>query len=501
MPVLAICPHCYKTINVERTAKLACPDCGEEFGFAELQKNKLLVDPRVEARELSSAKNHFVNADFAGAYGHFKKALAANLNSYTAQYFVALCDIYLHETNKSFDVMNGIVSMTRNALTVMSRSNAPVADKLTFIKAMLSDVKIIVTRRLASRDKLFDSDIEAYRKVSIADLEKLLELFKIDRELIMSFAPEVTAALVELVECAVKTCYKAVQTVEKDGELFSPNDEIYKKLLSLCNDYCFFGHSLDSKFDGNNFSPDFKPNYAFNEKVLARMDKFDEANKPYEKKRLIGFISEYENMLADCETALRFTYLNCYRSMCSRQNKQHAKLFFDGLKLVYRLLFPRVVMNDKKLVEVRFGKFVDIVDWCDILTRFLVDSYEIDNSIADRLHDFYEKLYEIIDMYVVPDIERIEKAHKKLQNARDAELEIYRKVLFDAACCCAPALKKYVDFSVGKDKTRAKIVKVCKMASEDFLMLSEFKIGEIEQSNFYRPILQISTALLDEEQE
>ena len=143
------------------------------------------------------------------------------------------------------------------------------------------------------------------------------------------------------------------------------------------------------------------------------MDKFDEANKPYEKKRLIGFISEYENMLADCETALRFTYLNCYRSMCSRQNKQHAKLFFDGLKLVYRLLFPRVVMNDKKLVEVRFGKFVDIVDWCDILTRFLVDSYEIDNSIADRLHDFYEKLYEIIDMYVVPDIERIEKAHKK----------------------------------------------------------------------------------------
>ena len=38
MPVLAICPHCYKTINVERTAKLACPDCGEEFGFAVIAK-------------------------------------------------------------------------------------------------------------------------------------------------------------------------------------------------------------------------------------------------------------------------------------------------------------------------------------------------------------------------------------------------------------------------------------------------------------------------------
>ena len=238
MPVLAICPHCYKTINVERTASSLVPIAARS-SVCGIAKNKLLVDPRVEARELSSAKNHFVNADFAGAYGHFKKALDANLNSYTAQYFVALCDIYLHETNKSFDVMNGIVSMTRNALTVMSRSNAPVADKLTFIKAMLSDVKIIVTRRLASRDKLFDSDIEAYRKVSIADLEKLLELFKIDRELIMSFAPEVTAALVELVECAVKTCYKAVQTVEKDGELFSPNDEIYKNCCRFATTIAF----------------------------------------------------------------------------------------------------------------------------------------------------------------------------------------------------------------------------------------------------------------------
>lgn len=501
MPVYAICPCCFKTISVERVAKLTCPECGEQFVFTDLQKQRLLVDPLLEKRELSIAKECFVNADFSGAYEHFNKALDANRNSYSAQYFVLLCEIYLKENDKNFDVMSNVMNMLQTSLNVMARATAPVTDKLSFISAMLAETKIIITRRLTLRTKLFETDIDEYRKVSIADLSKLLNLFKIDRELMMSFAPEVVSALIEIADCAIKICYKAVQTVDVGDELRSPSDDDYKQLLSLCNDYCFFAHSLNPDFDGNNYSPDFTPNYKLNEKVLTRFEKFDEANRPYAKKHLIGYITEYENILVECEKALRFTYLNCYRSMCSRQNKQHAQLFYDGLKLVYRLLLPRVVMNDKKKVEIRVGKFVDIVEHCDILTRFLVDSYELNNGIADELHDFYEKLYEIVDMYFVPDVEKIVKALNKLKGARQEEVNIYLNVLFDAACCCAPALKKYVDFSIGKDKTRIKLAKVCKQAAEDFLILSNFKIEELEQSNFYRPILQISTAILEETDE
>lgn len=501
MPILTICPYCSKTINVDRVAKITCPECGEQFGFTELHRKKLLIDPRVEARELAAAKDYFTNAEFMVAAEHFKKALDANQNSYSARYFVLLCDLYLHEEDNAFDVTAAVVNMLRSSLEVMARSNAPVSDKLKFITAMLAEIKIIITRRLTTREELFKADIGEFRKISIADLSRLLDLFKIDRELIMSFAPEVTAVLTEIAECAIKTCYRAVQTVVVGEELYSPSDEDYKQLLSLCNDYCFFAHSLNPDFDGSLFSPDFSQNNMLNEKVLSRFNKFDENNKLLAKKSLIGDMAEYESIIAECKTALRFTYLNCYRSMCTRQSKQHAHLFFDGLKLVYRLLLPRVAMNAAKKVEIRNAKFADIVDWCDTLTRFLVDSYELDGKTADTLHGYYEKLYEIVSQYYIPDVEKICNALGKLKNASKDELGVYIKVLFDCACCCAPALKKYVDYSVGKDKTREKLVKACKLATENFLLISHMTIDELEQSNFYRPILQISSAILEEDEE
>ncbi|MCH5165795.1 MAG: hypothetical protein J1G01_05280 [Clostridiales bacterium] len=498
MTVYAICPFCSKTISVEQVARLTCPECGAQFGFAELQKNHLLIDTRVEARELTAARDLFRNSEFLGAYEHFKKALEANKNSYSATYLSMLCDIYLHESDENYDLMGNVVNMITSALDVMARSNTPVADKLRFITAMLSETKIIIMRRLTGRNDLFENDIDKYRDVTIADLTKLLELFKIDREKIMSFSQDVVVALMEIIICAVKTCYKAVQTVVVGEELHSPNGKIYKQLLSLCNDYCFFGQAYNPDFDGNNYSPDFTQNCMLNDKVLSSFAKFDEQNKSYAKKHLIGNIEEYNKILAECKKALKLTYLNCYRSMCTRQSKQHAGLFFDGLKLVYRLLLPRVSVNNKKKVDIHVDNFVDVVDNCDILTRFLVDSYELDNNIASGLHEFYENLYEIVELYYLPDVEKIMNAQDKLKGARKEELGVYLKVLYDCACCCALALNKYVDFSVGKDKTREKLVKLCKYASEGFLVLSNFTIEELEQSNFYRPILQISSALLDE---
>ncbi len=501
MSVLAICPFCNKTITIERTPKVVCSECGSQIGFAELQKQRLFIDRRAEARELELARTSFKNAEFLNAYEHFQKALDANKNSYSAQYFVSLCDIYLHETDKDFDVMTAVVDMIRTALNAIARNNAAVADKLLFVSAMLNETKIIITRTLSERGDLFDADIAEFRKRSIADLTELTELFKLDGELIMSFSPDVRASLMEIIDCALKTSYKAVQTVVVGEELHAPSEDDYKKLLKLSNDYCFFAHSLDPKFDAKNYSPDFTQNNMFIDRVFDRFQKFDEINKPYAKKHIVGDIAEYDSILAECEKALKFTYLNCYRSMCSRQNEQHAHLFIDGIKMVFRLLLPRVVINDKKKPELRMGKFVDIVDWCDILTRFLVDSYGLSDYVAEMLHKFYEDLYDIVDMYIVPEIDKTVKMLGWLKGTVGEENNLCQKFLFDAACCCAPALKKYVDFSTGRDKTREKLVKVCKTVSEDFLLFGGMKIDAIEQSNVYRPITQISNALLDEEEE
>lgn len=495
MPFYAICPICSKTIEIERLPKLVCSDCGSRFGYAELQRKRLIVDERTEKAEIAAATDYFLNGEFMSALEHFNKALDANANSYAAKYFSLLCDIYLHDAGdtETYDVMAAIVDMIRQSLLTLSRANATVADKLAFITAMLSEVKIIITERLSARDEMFKDNIDEYRKHSISDLTKLLELFNIEREQIMSFAPEVAKALAALVDCAIKICYRAVQTVKVDNELLTLNDNDYKKLSSLCNELCFFGHSFDQNFDSSPYSPDFTQNYDYNKDVLTRINDFEERNVAA-KKHAITDIDKYEALLDDCKKALQFTYLSCYRSMCSRQVARHSQLFFDGFELVYKLLLPRVALIDKKQIEVRPIKFIDMTERCDMLTRFLVDAYELDESIGVGLHEYYEKLYEIVTTYFVPEIEKLAKNNNR-NNL------YYQQLLYDCACSCAPALKKYVDFDAETDKIRTKLVKICRDSTEDFLMRAGITIDQIEQSNFFRPILQISNALVDEENE
>lgn len=495
MRKFAICPVCSKTIEieVERQVKTTCPDCGSQFMVSDLVLKRLYIDARTEAAELNAAKEYFSSCEYRSASEHFKRALAANKNSYAALYFSKLCDIYLSDgADGDNDVMSAVVDMIRQSLVAISHSNAPIADKLLFITAMLSDTKIIITKRLLDRDDLYQSDIDKYRKLSISDLTKLLDLFKIEREQIMSFSPEVAKALAELVDCAIKVCYKAVQTVMVGEEIKSPCDEDYKKLSSLCNELCFFGHSFDPQFDSKPYSPDFSQNYEYNSGVINRIKEFEDKHMINAQRNIVVNIEQYEKLLDDCKKALELTYLNCYRSMCSRQVAQHAQLFFDGFELVYRLMLPRVVQIDKKKIEVRTAKYADMAERCDILTRFLVDAFELDESIGVGLHCYYEKLYDIVSAYYLPEM-------AKLAKNKDRNNLYYQQLLYDCACSCAPALDKYVDFSDGTDKVRAKLVKICSDATGDFLLHAGISIDEIEQSNFYRPILQISNALVDEE--
>lgn len=508
--MFAICPLCYKTIEVQSAQTIICPECGGQFGYSKLKK----VDKREEIYELELAKGHFRNAEYTLAHEHFVRALKANANSYQARYYVQLCNIYLHESDKfdsvvvpsdEFDFMSAVMDMVEDTLDALENSSISIKDRLAFVSSVVIEVKSLISNKFSARDKLFDSRIDEYRRITIADLTRLLSLFKLDREQIMSFAPEVTKEFVQIIDSAMKACYKAVQTVIKGKELYAPSESDYKKLLSLSNEYCYFGHTFNPDFDAKVYAPDFSPNYALNKKVLEKFKKFDEENRANAKKYIIANIKEYEDILDECRLALRYTYLNCYRSMCSRQVEQHAQLFVDGFDMLFRLLLPRVAQPDKKRIEVRVSKFADIADYCDILTRFAVDatyaSEELGSLVRLALREYYEKLYDIVEIYFVPEINRLSKL-----KISDEVLAIVQKTLFDCACCCAPALRKYVDFSAETDKTkmdktRAKLALQCKDAAEGFLLRSGMSIDEIEQSNFYRPILQISLAAGDEASE
>lgn len=469
------------------------------MSFTELQKQKSIIDTGLEAKEFAAGKDYFVNTEFLGASTHFKKALAANKNSYLSQYFASLCDIYLNEGNAGYGIMEHAVETIKSSLILMSRSNIGVTDKLNFITAILVEMRIIIISCIKSRNDLYDVNISEYRKKTIADLRQLLPLFEIDSELIMMYTPAIANVLTEIADCAIAACHKAVQTVAVGIDIFAPSDYEYKQILSLCNSYCFFATSLCPDYDAKKYVPDFTQNNLLNDKVMSRFAKFDEQNKANAKKYIIGDIDEYDDISAECEKAVFFTEQNCFRAMCDVNYSKRATLLSDGLHMICRLLTPRVTVTDKKKVSIKvYDKFSDIVDKCASLSRFLNGAAETDVPAEEIQRAYYAKLLSVVDMYFYAEYNKYTKFVNKLKETRGEDYKFYEKFLFDVACCCVPAFKSFVAFSRDKDKNRGKLVKIAKQACEEFLMLWDYRIDNIDQSGVYRPILDIYNAVLKE---
>ncbi len=497
MAVLAICPFCLKTVGIEQKRPV-CPECGHTLDFGALEKNGDLIDAALEAKEFSLAKGYFTNTEFLSASEHFKKARAANRNSYLSEYFIKLCDIYLNDGTGDFDVMEKAVDAVRSSLELAVRAGVSISDRLNFVTAMLTEIKIIITNRLRGGDELFEDDVREYRRIKISDLEKLVGLFKIDGELMMTYSPNIKAVLVEIGDCAVALCHKAVQTVAVGEDIVAPTEAQYKRLKALCNDYCFFTTSLASDYDVNKYVPDFTQNDLLVEKVESRFAKYDVKNKSNAKKYITGDVKEYESILAECDKAIEFTYINCFRSLCDARFDKRNQMLTVGIKLLLRSLTPRVTVTDKKRIEIKVGKFVDNFDKYNMLNKFMTAADKSGGNAAELLKAFYSQLRNIMDMYFTTEFNRYTKSVNKLKEKRDDDFAYYERFLFDVACGCAVALDAYVPHNRQKDKNKAQIVKFCKQACDEFMLLRDYNVDMLEQSNIYRPILDIYNVILEE---
>jgi hypothetical protein len=103
-----------------------------------------------------------------------------------------------------------------------------------------------------------------------------------------------------------------------------------------------------------------------------------------------------------------------------------------------------------------------------------------------------------MDMYFTTEFNRYTKSVNKLKEKRDDDFAYYERFLFDVACGCAVALDAYVPHNRQKDKNKAQIVKFCKQACDEFMLLRDYNVDMLEQSNIYRPILDIYNVILEE---
>ncbi len=498
MSISAICSHCKKTISVDKRPNLSCPECGGFVNLLILQRHGLIIDKDTEKAELAAATDYFKNAEFLGASEHFKKALKANKNSYIAQYFVNICEIYLNETG-DVDVIECAVNAVCSALKLMTRAGITLDEKQRFVTAMLGEIKIIIVNSLNSYDELYDYDIAEYRAKIISELKKALALFKTDGEAMMIYLPNVSRNMLEIADTAIALCHKAVQTVAIGAELYHPTSAEYSALTALCNEFNAYAVSMFNDYDMRKYVPDFTQCDLLNENVESRLQKFDAANKSNAKKYLVGDIDEYNSILKDCEKAVEFIYRVCFKSMCDTANAERHRMLLTGLRFTVRLITPRIVAIDKKRVQIFIGNNVEVEELCGVVTQFLQAVSQNGNSVAAQavLREYYARLYDALDTYFTPEHERYSKRFNKIKSDNGGEYAFYERFMFACAICAAPSLSDYIKY-VYKDKNRARLVKLCKSAAEAFLLLRDYDVTALEQSNFHRPILDVYNSVMRE---
>lgn len=497
MAIKIVCPNCYKTVEADQNTP-KCSRCGETFKFTELKAQNMIVNAAVEKREIEIAKDYFSNTEFLNAANHFKLALNANKNSYQAQYFAELCDIYLSDGDDKFDLIGRAVSAVNSTVEMMARSGASQKDKRLFVPAMLSDIKILINSRLLSDDELFSSDPKAYRIRKLDELDRLQTLFETGENLVASM-PEASVALLEIADNAIAVIYKAVQTSVIGGELFPPSSEEYVGLFTLYKKYCKFAISVKSDYDIKKYTPDFEPNELLIEKVISRFEKYDEKNKADIKKHVINDVKSYIDILNECGKAITLTYYNCFMSLCDIEYEKRRIVMKSAIPLLCRMLLPRVTpISGKNAVDIKTDAQDDVKGKCAILNEFIKEIDSFDPEFAQRaLHEYYSDLLEIMDIHFVPEYAKRGKTVNKLKEVRDGNFKFYERLLFAAACSCTPAIESYVKFNKYKIKPRVKLVKYCNQAVEEFLLLHDCNIGEIEHSKQYSPILDICKELLN----
>lgn len=496
MSISAICSHCKKTISVDKRPNLSCPECGGFVNLLIMQRHGLIIDKETEKAELAVATDYFKNAEFLSASEHFKKALKANKNSYIAQYFISVCEIYLNETG-NIDVIECAVRAVTSSLTLMARAGITLDDRQKFVTAMLGEIKIIIINRLKSFDEIYEYDIAEYREKLIPELKKALELFKSDCEAMMTYLPNVSRNILEIADIAIALCRKAVQTVAVGEELASPTESEYSALVSLCNEFNAYAVSLFHDYDMYKQPVDFTQCDLLNDNVGSRLQKFDAANKANAKKYIIGDIDEYNSIMADCAKAVEFIYRKCFKSMCDVGNADRLRQISMGLSFLTRFMTPRIVTGDKKRVTIDLGKSTETEKSCEILTEFL--QAECDHGNAENAHailrEYYAKLYDILDVYFTPEYERYSKRVNKIKSDYGSdEYSYYERFLFASALCAAPSLSEYVKFDL-KDKYRTKLVKLCRTAAEAFLLLRDYDVAALERSD-YGSILDVYNAVM-----
>lgn len=497
----AICPFCSKSIFVEENLSggYSCPQCGQALGLPYLQEHDLIIDVAAADEQYKLAQQYFANTDFLAAGEHFVRVLKYNRNNYLADYYARLCDIYENEGKAEYNLPEKIIEAIISSIEKLMLSQVSIAARIEFINSVLSQAYILLSSH-------FNNIFEQYEKREMWDMlrDKSLNiascvqsLINIDKEKLMVFDSSVSKSLISIADLAICACQKVVQPHLGEGDkLILPTDYEYEKAKKLYSVFFYYATSLDPNYSFSSYKPDYTGNLLYNENVLTQLSRYNTANKQNNKKFLSDPNAGLDKVRESCQVAIKYSYYTCFKGLSVPKNDPSRQaLIGESIGFCIETLMPRISIAEEKKVSIDVKKFGSACDTAFYLSEFLSDCADGNKrAAAEYMNRFYKRLLEMTKLYFSVVYNSYNKFVNKLKESQNREFRYYRNFLYQVVCCCALALKECIAFDQHNLGDRIKLLKLGKQVTEEFLLLSDYKIDELEQSAKYSDILDVFNA-------
>lgn len=499
----AICPFCKKSIYVEENLSggYSCPLCGIALGLPYLMENNLIVNMPEAREEYNLAQEYFQNTDFREANKHFQQVIFLNKNDYLAEYYKNLCDIYENELKDDFNLPQSITNSFKISIEKLSFSQVKIADKMNFLSTSLTQLHILLSNHFNKICEKFEKTElwDELRESSLNIAVNLNELILIDKELLMTYDVNISKALINISDLAICGCQKIVQPHLQNKHLNLPTDYEYNKAKTLYNNFYYYAISLDPNYNFNNYKPDYNTNLLYNENVISELNKYNIENKNNEKKYLSTIGTQLDTVVNECKMAIKYSYNTCFKGLYLQKNEQsRIALINESIAFCFETIKPRISIANEKKVDILVMKVSALEELTKYLNAFLFDFSEYSKHLTnDYLNKFYDEILEMVKLYFSIVYNSYNKFVNKLKELQNNEFRYYKNFLYQIVCCSSLALKEVVEYDQHKLNDRIKLLKLGKQVAEEFLLLTDYKIEELEQSNKYSDILHIFNALDD----
>lgn len=494
----AICPICGKSIFIGESSdnQAVCSVCGQALDLSALRDKGDVIDVEAVAEEYKRAWDCFTNSDFKEAEIRFRKVLTYNRNHYLADYYAAVCEIYENEDKPEYNVPARLCGAIVGSADKLELCRVGIQARIDFLRAVFGQTHIILSAHLSRIYENFEKtemwDIVRDKCLDIA--AGVYGIANIDKERLAVFDPEISRLLVRIADLAVCACRKTVQPhIYAQAKLDLPTDYQYEKAESYYRLLTYFISSLDSAYESA-YKPDYTANLLFNESVTQKLDAYEKQNRERRKKHMSAVGGAWETFCKDAELAVKYSYHTCFKALIgSTKDTEQAALSDAAVLFGFALLLPRFYTDSEKKVLANVLPQEKTKDLAFCLNRFLSEIAKENAKRAESYaNDFFRRIYDATRYHFTSVMNAYEKSLDKLKESQNSEYRYLKNFLHGIIHCCALGGSEIV--SAGAASERIRLLKLGKQATEEFLLLNDYKVEELEQSVKYSDVLDLYNA-------